>query len=114
MIVVDEHLNIVTEPNLEAGELRELTIPEGFAWPYEDRKAKVYIQGPTAREKIERLKAELAQTDGDVLEALEGILVATSPSGLLSAISTAAQKLNQTLNSRNDLRAQIAAAQTEN
>lgn len=55
------------------------------------------------------LTAELRGTDASVLEALEGLLTATTPTDFIAALVAAADKLKDTLAERAKLRAEIKA-----
>lgn len=55
------------------------------------------------------LTAELRATDASVLEALEGLLTATTPTDFIAALMAAAETLKDTLASRAKLRAEIKA-----
>lgn len=60
-------------------------------------------------EKISELTARLRETDGVVLEALEGLLSATTITGFLAALVSAARSIRETLAERTDLRTRIEA-----
>lgn len=55
------------------------------------------------------LTAELRGTDASVLEALEGLLTATTPTDFIAALMAAAETLKDTLADRANLRAEIKA-----
>lgn len=55
------------------------------------------------------LTAELRGTDARVLEALEGLLTATTPTDFIAALVAAADRLKDTLADRAKLRAEIKA-----
>lgn len=55
------------------------------------------------------LAAELRGTDASVLEALEGLLSATTPTDFIAGLVAAADKLKDTLADRAKLRAEIKA-----
>lgn len=55
------------------------------------------------------LTAELRGTDASVLDALEGLLTATTPTDFIAALMAAAETLKDTLASRAKLRAEIKA-----
>lgn len=59
------------------------------------------------------LTAELRGTDASVLEALEGLLTATTPTDFIVALMAAADKLKDTLTDRAKLRERIEALKKE-
>lgn len=63
--------------------------------------------------RLASLKASLAATDGDLVEALEGIFAATSLASLLSTLSDARESLDETLKERAELRAEITGIEKE-
>lgn len=61
--------------------------------------------------RIAELTAQLRATDGEVLDALEGLLSCTTLEGFLSAMLAAAGSLKETLDARAALRAEILQKQ---
>ena len=59
------------------------------------------------RTLIIELTAQLRQSDSVVLEALEELLSATTLTGFLSALVTAAKNIHETILARNDIRERI-------
>lgn len=84
--LVDGKLSLRTEEEIEA-----------------DRAAQLAAAQRTA------LTAELRGTDASVLEALEGLLTATTPTDFIAALMATADKIKDTLADRAKLRAEIKA-----
>lgn len=60
-------------------------------------------------QSITEKNARLRATDADVLDALDGIFSATTPTEFITALMAAAEQLKDVLSSRAALRAEIAA-----
>lgn len=67
----------------------------------------------TDARRIADLSAELRGTDASVLEALEGLLTATTPADFIAALTVAADGLKDTLAARTKLRERIEALKKE-
>lgn len=61
------------------------------------------------RRQIAALTSELRSTDSVVLEALEGLMTATTATGFIAALITAARAIKTTLAERANIRERIAA-----
>lgn len=58
-------------------------------------------------EQIAELMAQLRASDTTVLEALEGLMSATTATGFITSLMTAARNIRATLTERSDLRTRI-------
>lgn len=132
MRIIDEDGNTISDPDLEKGQLvnsiviKENAVPidneTKFAWDDDDyEEVLVYIL-TSEKELIERsiseIKAKLSDTDKDVLQATETLIVsltsAKTLSGLFNAIKEVYSDIEQVLSERsawrdeiNDLEAQL-------
>jgi len=59
-------------------------------------------------EQIAELTAQLRASDSIVLEALEGLMSATTATGFIAALISAARNIRATLTERADIRARLA------
>lgn len=83
-------------------------------WETEDILRFVpYTAAELAARRITELTAELRGTDTNVLEALEGLLAATTPTDFIASLMAAAEKLKDTLAARAALRERIAQIKEE-
>lgn len=75
----------------------------------EIRRFVPYTAAEMAARRGSSLTGRLRATDADVLDALDGIFSATTPTEFITALMAAAEQLKDVLSSRAALRAEIAA-----
>lgn len=71
-------------------------------------------QADEAAASVAALRQDLETTTAEVVEALEGLLTATTATELLTALLTARDKLGSTLTARADIRAKIKSIEEAN